>query len=145
MYETAEVVHNYSAAGIPLETMWNDIDYMDRRRVFTNDPARYPVSKVRELVDYLHDHNQHYIVMVDPAVSVSSKSFFSIGLDMAKNQITLRTRTESTRMYSSRRKTDLSTRVCYTSPSTSYTRHIYSLTYRRCLAGSHCIPRLVPS
>lgn len=74
IYEVAEVVHNYSAAGIPLETMWNDIDYMDGRKVFTNDPARYPLSKIRELVDYLHDHNQHYIVMVDPAVSVSSKS-----------------------------------------------------------------------
>lgn len=53
--------------------MWNDIDYMDRRRVFTNDPARFPLEKVRELVDYLHDHDQHYIVMVDPAVSASSK------------------------------------------------------------------------
>lgn len=53
--------------------MWNDIDYMDKRRVFTNDPERYPLEKVRELVDYLHDHDQHYIVMVDPAVSASSK------------------------------------------------------------------------
>lgn len=53
--------------------MWNDIDYMDQRRVFTIDQARYPLHKVREFVDHLHEHNQHYIVMVDPAVSASSK------------------------------------------------------------------------
>lgn len=45
--------------------------------MFTNDPERYPLEKVRELVDYLHDHDQHYIVMVDPAVSASSKCLLS--------------------------------------------------------------------
>ena len=51
--------------------MWTDIDYMDRRRVFTLDPERFPLSTMRELVAYLHRHHQHYIVMVDPAVSDS--------------------------------------------------------------------------
>ena len=54
-----------------METMWTDIDYMDARKTFTLDPKRFPLHKMRELVDYLHDHDQKYIVMVDPAVSVS--------------------------------------------------------------------------
>lgn len=67
--ETAAVVANYSAANIPLETIWNDIDYMDYRSTFSLDPLRFPLSKMREFINYLHDHGQHYIVMVDPAVA----------------------------------------------------------------------------
>jgi alpha-glucosidase len=66
-FEVAEAVYNYSQAGIPVETMWTDIDYMDRRLIFTTDPERYPREKLRSLVSYLHDHDQHYMVMVDPA------------------------------------------------------------------------------
>ncbi|KFH41508.1 alpha/beta-glucosidase-like protein [Hapsidospora chrysogenum ATCC 11550] len=66
-FDVAEVVYNYSQAGIPLETMWTDIDYMDRRLIFTTDPERYPIEKLRSLVSHLHENKQHYIVMVDPA------------------------------------------------------------------------------
>ncbi|KAH2750320.1 hypothetical protein KXW10_005659 [Aspergillus fumigatus] len=81
VFEVAEVVYNYSQAKIPLETMWTDIDYMDRRRVFTLDPERFPLEKMRELVSYLHNHNQHYIVMVDPAVSVSDNVGYNDGME----------------------------------------------------------------
>ncbi|KAI1812354.1 glycoside hydrolase family 31 protein [Poronia punctata] len=69
IYEVAEVVYNYSQAGIPLETMWSDIDYMYNRRVFSLDPERYSLPMVREVIDYLHEHDQHYVVMVDPAIA----------------------------------------------------------------------------
>ena len=41
VFNVAEVVHNYSQAGIPLETMWTDIDYMDGRAV--RDPCHIPI------------------------------------------------------------------------------------------------------
>jgi alpha-glucosidase len=66
-FAVAEAVYNYSEAGIPLETMWTDIDYMDRRLIFTTDPERFPREKLRTLVSFLHERDQHYIVMVDPA------------------------------------------------------------------------------
>ncbi|TVY37447.1 putative alpha/beta-glucosidase [Lachnellula occidentalis] len=68
-FEVAEVVYNYSKAEIPLETMWTDIDYMDRRRVFSLDPDRFALSKMQEINHYLHSHDQKQILMVDPAVA----------------------------------------------------------------------------
>ncbi|EMC97876.1 glycoside hydrolase family 31 protein [Baudoinia panamericana UAMH 10762] len=80
VYEVAEVVANYSQAGIPLETMWTDIDYMYLRRVFTLDPDRFPLDLVQQLVTYLHTHQQHYIVMVDPAVAYQDYPAFNDGV-----------------------------------------------------------------
>jgi alpha-glucosidase len=61
--------------------MWTDIDYMDRRKVFTLDTERFPLEKVQDLVTYLHDHDQHYVVMVDPAVSTKDNEAFGRGVD----------------------------------------------------------------
>ncbi|KJA15188.1 glycoside hydrolase family 31 protein [Hypholoma sublateritium FD-334 SS-4] len=66
--DVANVITNYSVAGIPLETMWTDIDYMDRLRAFTLDPDYFPLARVREIVDYLHAHNQKYVLTSDPAI-----------------------------------------------------------------------------
>lgn len=65
-YDVAEAVQNYSLAGIPLETMWTDIDYMDARKVFSLDPQRFSLTMMQDLVHHLHANNQHYVLMVDP-------------------------------------------------------------------------------
>ncbi|KEQ99527.1 glycoside hydrolase family 31 protein [Aureobasidium subglaciale EXF-2481] len=79
VYEVAAVVANYSTADIPLEVMY--IDYMDTRHVFTTDPERFPLEKVQELVSTLHDRQQSYIVMVDPAVAYYNYSAFNNGVE----------------------------------------------------------------
>ncbi|KAF9009726.1 glycoside hydrolase family 31 protein [Cyathus striatus] len=73
--DVAGVISNYSAAGIPLETMWTDIDYMDRRRIFTVDPVYFPLNRMREIVQYLHSHDQHFVLMTDPAVGVITDNY----------------------------------------------------------------------
>ncbi|XWW93518.1 hypothetical protein V2A60_001451 [Cordyceps javanica] len=79
--EVAEVVANYSAAKIPLETMWTDIDYMEGRAVFSLDPKNFPLDKVRSFVKGLHDNGQKYVVMVDPAVAAKDYAPFHRGVD----------------------------------------------------------------
>jgi alpha-glucosidase (family GH31 glycosyl hydrolase) len=50
------------------------------RRTWTLDPDRFPLEKIQELVTYLHDHNQSYIMMVDPPVSVNDSTSYNNGL-----------------------------------------------------------------
>lgn len=79
----AEVVANYSTAGIPLEVMWTDIDYMHLREDFTTDPERFPISKVRELVTTLHQRDQRYVLILDPGIhAVSNYAPFQHGHDL---------------------------------------------------------------
>ncbi|KAI1317765.1 putative alpha-glucosidase [Xylariaceae sp. FL0255] len=80
VYEVAEVVANYSAAAIPLETMWTDIDYMDLRRTFSLDPDRFPLDLMQQLVQTLHSRQQHYIMMVDPAVAYYDYAAYNDGV-----------------------------------------------------------------
>lgn len=58
-----------------------DIDYMYLRRVFTLDPDRFPLNLMSELVSTLHERQQHYIVMVDPAVAYQDYDGFNNGVE----------------------------------------------------------------
>lgn len=79
----AEVVGNYSTAGIPLEVMWTDIDYMNLREDFTTDAERFPVAKMRQLIDTLHSRDQRYVLILDPGIhAVGNYPTYQKGHDM---------------------------------------------------------------
>ncbi|KAI1420083.1 glycoside hydrolase family 31 protein [Xylaria sp. FL1777] len=65
-----EVVDNFAKNEIPLETIWNDIDYMKDYRDFENDPDRYPYDVGVEFLKKLHENNQHYIPIIDAGIYV---------------------------------------------------------------------------
>ena len=65
-----DVLDNYESAGIPLENIWTDIDYMKQYRDFDNDPIRFGYSEGESFLKALHDSGRHYIPIVDSAIYV---------------------------------------------------------------------------
>ncbi len=68
--QVEEVVANYSAANIPLDTQWVDIDYMQNYRDFTWDSVNFPQEEVVSFVNKLHANGQHFVPIVDPGIMV---------------------------------------------------------------------------
>lgn len=68
--ETEEVVAKYASNNIPLEVMWNDIDYMDAYKDFTTDPKTFPEASMKTFIDNLHAQNQRYMMIIDPGIKI---------------------------------------------------------------------------
>lgn len=62
------MVENFKKAEIPLDTMWNDIDYMENYLDFTTDSENYPEEELASFVEELHAHGQHYVLILDPGM-----------------------------------------------------------------------------
>lgn len=59
-----QVVDNYKAANIPLESIWTDFDMFDGYRSFINNPVTYPVDAMAKWVETLHENDQYYVPLV---------------------------------------------------------------------------------
>ncbi|KAF7712730.1 Alpha-glucosidase [Penicillium ucsense] len=68
--QVEEVVANFQKFEIPLENIWNDIDYMKSYRDFDNDPERFSYEEGAEFLDKLHKKGIHYIPIVDSALYI---------------------------------------------------------------------------
>jgi lysosomal alpha-glucosidase len=61
------VIYRNRAAGIPYDTQWTDIDAMNLRMDWTYDKENF--AELPQIVDDLHAHGQHYVNIIDPAIS----------------------------------------------------------------------------
>ncbi|XP_041362800.1 lysosomal alpha-glucosidase-like [Gigantopelta aegis] len=68
---TLDVVNKVRNAGIPQDTQWNDIDYMDNHLDFTTSPQ---FGDQAVLVNVLHARGMHYMIIVDPGISNTQKA-----------------------------------------------------------------------
>jgi alpha-glucosidase (family GH31 glycosyl hydrolase) len=66
------VVRKYAEVKLPVESMWSDIDHMDRYMDFTLDPVNYPIEKLAPFVENLHKNHQKFIMILDPGIKIDS-------------------------------------------------------------------------
>ncbi|KAI8500144.1 hypothetical protein Bbelb_224610 [Branchiostoma belcheri] len=59
---TLDIAQKMRNAGIPQDTQWNDIDYMQSHLDWTRDEAKF--WELPAVVKNLHEHGQHYVMIV---------------------------------------------------------------------------------
>uniref|UniRef100_A0A665U795 Lysosomal alpha-glucosidase n=1 Tax=Echeneis naucrates TaxID=173247 RepID=A0A665U795_ECHNA len=69
---TRKVVERMHNASFPLDVQWNDLDYADKRRIFTYDPWRF--GDLPQMVKEFHERGMKYILILDPGISSTSPS-----------------------------------------------------------------------
>lgn len=69
--DTRNVMQRNIDAGIPLDTQWNDLDYMNNSNDFTYDTNKF--KELPQFVADLHANGMHYIPLIDAGISGSEQ------------------------------------------------------------------------
>ena len=63
-----DVLANYKKNGLPLDTIWSDIDYMDNYKIFSIDESRFPLDRMKAITD-----QYHWVPIIDPGVAINDE------------------------------------------------------------------------
>ncbi|CAJ1074960.1 lysosomal alpha-glucosidase [Xyrichtys novacula] len=67
---TRRVAQRMLNANFPMDVQWNDLDYAEKRRVFTFDRWRF--TDLPKMVEEFHNRGLKYILILDPGISSTS-------------------------------------------------------------------------
>ncbi|CAL7936245.1 unnamed protein product [Xylocopa violacea] len=70
--KTREVWNRTRAAGIPFDTQWNDLDYMDKNNDFTYNSDKF--KNLPQFINEIHSKGMHYIPLIDAGISGSDSN-----------------------------------------------------------------------
>ena len=70
------VVSKFSQAGLPLDVVWGDIDYMKDYADFTVDPVRY--AGLGDFVNELHKKKMHWVPIIDAGLKYDKNDKYYI-------------------------------------------------------------------
>lgn len=69
-----DVVKNYEANDLPLDTIWSDIDYMIDYEDFTIDESRFQLDQMRQILS-----KYKYIPIIDAGIKVNDGVAYNEG------------------------------------------------------------------
>ncbi|XP_065094269.1 neutral alpha-glucosidase AB-like [Ochlerotatus camptorhynchus] len=72
--DVAMIDSKFEEYGIPLDTIWLDIEYTDGKRYFTWDHENFP--NPMEMISNLTKNSRHLILIIDPHVKIDKDYFF---------------------------------------------------------------------
>ncbi|XP_029161995.1 lysosomal alpha-glucosidase-like [Nylanderia fulva] len=70
--KTRAVWNRTRTAGIPFDTQWNDLDYMDKNNDFTYNKEKF--KDLPKFIDEIHSVGMHYIPLIDAGISAAEES-----------------------------------------------------------------------
>ncbi|XP_036440892.1 maltase-glucoamylase, intestinal isoform X2 [Colossoma macropomum] len=69
--EVKRTVERNREIGLPYDTQYTDIDYMEDKKDFTYDMVKF--KDLPQFADYMHEQGQRYILIFDPAIAISKR------------------------------------------------------------------------
>eukprot|EP00708_Paratrimastix_pyriformis_P002084 GAFH01000823.1.p1 GENE.GAFH01000823.1~~GAFH01000823.1.p1 ORF type:complete len:881 (-),score=284.11 GAFH01000823.1:103-2718(-) len=73
----ATVLSEYQKHDLPLDTLWNDIEYMKAYHDFTLDGDHYDPATMAAMLRDMHTREQHYVMILDPGIPTAPQQGYA--------------------------------------------------------------------